>query len=660
MKRNLLQLRLGQHDHNDPEYIEDLLDALDKTKVFDEIWLATNYGLCSMEEIRREVPNMRRTAEQIRRRGMIASMQISRTVGHAPTLMKTLSTKGLEGVEYNLCRALSGDAIGGRICYTGDDFRSYVKDAMREYGKVGADIAWVDDDVRLWVWTNVFCFCDTCIGKFNKKHGYGFNFDSFREAFLKGDVKLRTEYHDFQVDELAKFANAIVEGIHESSPNTVMGLQQGGTLPLAAASQAACLDAFYKVTGQAPTSRVGGGFYDDHDPQGMLKKALKINFMVSRLPEYVKLRSVEIENLPFVSYGKSTECTSLEAALFMAYGCNSASVTLMNRREPLSYHEKIFETLSKYRPYLLEMSDHNEGCSVGGICVYQPKKSHLATYGNSPETVWFDTIIWSGVGLMRLGIPLNAEPSGKVYFLSAEAAAQITASDMETLLRSPVILDGTALEILGKLGYGELIRASAKPVGDEYKCVTYELPVGHPMTDKLDPSQYSDSWYYAKDMQYLIEGECIEAIHDCYSSQYGTRLGVANAVITTAYGAKWFVKGRALTNPVIPKYRRDMLIRAINYISEEPLCAYVSSYGQIACVPRVDENGRVVSVTLLNVSISECEDVEVAIHDPVGESMRIIDPYSPTEEGQLVKNGEYFTAKLGNLAPWRVKTYLFK
>lgn len=657
-KKNLLQLRLGHYDHNDYEYIEELLNTLDKTRVFDEIWLATNYGLCSLDEIRSEIPNMRRATEQIRRRGLIASMQISRTIGHAPTLMKTLSTKGLDGVKFNFSKALSGKESGGRICFMGDEFIKYVRAAMREWGEAGVDIAWVDDDVRLWTQGNAFCFCDTCIGKFNEKYGYSFDFDSFRDAFLKGDSELRERYHDFQVEGLAQFARHIVEGLCEAAPNTVMGLQQGGTLPLAASSQAACLDEFYKVTGKAPASRVGGGFYDDHDPSGMLKKAIKINFMVSRLPSYVKLRTVEIENLPFVSYGKSTECTALEAALFTAYGCNAASVTLMNRTEPLSYHEKIFDILAKYRPYLLKTVEHNEGTAVGGVCTYQPKKSHLATGGIMPEEVWCDTVIWESLNLMRLGIPINAEPSGTVYFLSSKAAQQLTDEDMDFLLRAPVILDGTALATLTARGYGDLIGAVAKPVADEYKLVTYEIPVDHFISDGLSSNPYSDSYYYAKDTQHLIEGEKIEPIHDCYSSQYKTRIGVANAVINTSCGAKWFVKGRALANAVIPMSRRDMLIRAINYISDSPICAYVKSYGQIVCVPRVDSLGRVVSVTLLNASISVCDDVEVAVSNTVGEKFSVEDPYSETAHGTFEKTGEYSIAKVGTLRPWGVKTVL--
>ena len=141
----------------------------------------------------------------------------------------------------------------------------------------------------------------------------------------------------------------------------------------------------------------------------------------------------------------------------------------------------------------------------------------------------------------------------------------------------------------------------------------------------------------------------------CASSQSQIPDGMQSA---TAYGAKWFVKGRALANPVIPMHRRNMLIRAINYMSDTPLCAYVRSYGQIVCVPRVDSEGKVVSVTLLNASISECEDVEVAIASPVGEGYRVIDPYRPTECGSLERDGEYFIARAGSLAPWRVKTIL--
>lgn len=101
-----------------------------------------------------------------------------------------------------------------------------------------------------------------------------------------------------------------------------------------------------------------------------------------------------------------------------------------------------------------------------------------------------------------------------------------------------------------------------------------------------------------------------------------------------------------------------MLIRAINHISDKPLAAYVKSIGQMLCVPRVDDEGHVISVTVLNVSISECKGVELAIANPRGCVGRIVDPYLPEAKASLEKAGEYFTAKIGDLAPWRLRTLL--
>ena len=655
--KNLLQLRIGAKHHNDEGFIEELCDLLDETKTFDEVWMATNYGLCSIDEIQKEVPNMRRTAEQIRRRGLIASMQISRTVGHAPTLMKTQSTKGIENAKYNFIRSFDGSFSGGRICYSGDDFRAYTREAMREWGKVGAELVWVDDDVRLWA-NGILCFCDTCIRKFNEKHGYQFDFDSLKDAFLSDHDEVRENYRVFQIESLTQFARIISESIHESSPDSVMALQQGGRVPIAAQSQAACLDAMYEVTGKNPPCRIGGGFYADHDPSEMLVKAMKINFMISRIPDYVHLRTTEIENLPFVSYGKSVECSALEAALYMAYGANAASVTMMTNKEPLSYHRKIFEKLSLYRPYYEAVTEHNGFLPTGGLTVYQSKTPHLAKMKGQPENTWYNETIFEGIPLMRLGIPVNVEPRGDIYFLSEKAAAQVREDDMETLLRSPVILTGEALRKLCELGYRDPIGADAHLVEEQYRMVTYDLPCEHPITEGFPSDAYADDYYFCKDDQYLIEGEGITPIYEAYSSQYKTKLGTSVAVVTTKYGARWFVKGRALTSPVIPTFRRDMMIRAMNYISEKPLAAYVKSVGQIACIPRVDEKGSVVSVTVLNVSISECEDVELAIANPAGRVARIVDPYLPEKEASLRESGEYFTVKLGDLAPWRVRTVL--
>ena len=257
---------------------------------------------------------------------------------------------------------------------------------------------------------------------------------------------------------------------------------------------------------------------------------------------------------------------------------------------------------------------------------------------------------------MRLGLPINAEPTGEVYFLSAKACDMIRDEDINFLIDKPVILDGVALAKLTKLGYGDRIGATAAPVDERFDLLTSEMPEEHPIAAGLAQSPYSDSYYYCKDKQYIISGERIEPVFGCYSKTTKERLGVAAAVATTEHGAKWFIKGRALTSPVIPMWRRNMLVNAINYISRKPLAAYVSSYGQIVCVPRVDTEGRVVSVTVLNVSISDCEDVEISVASPCAGVCKLIDPYQPAKEIQLETRGDRFVANVGALAPWRIKT----
>ena len=125
-------------------------------------------------------------------------------------------------------------------------------------------------------------------------------------------------------------------------------------------------------------------------------------------------------------------------------------------------------------------------------------------------------------------------------------------------------------------------------------------------------------------------------------------------------GARWLIKGGNLYNPMVSLDKRIQFTNAIDYIASTPLPAYTVSYGQVMVIPRVDNDGKTVSVTLLNISISDAEDLKISVNMPRCENgYTVADPYGESESGRLVKSADRFIASVSILRPWRTKTIYF-
>ncbi len=658
----LLSLRLGEQNHKDQNYINELIETLKNSgNCIDEVWFASSYGLLSAEQCRENAKQMKTAAEKFKNNNIVTSMQISRTVGHTDSLA-TCGGDGVKDLDLDLITDINGVKSAGLFCFNNSQFRKYLYETLKEYAALKPEICWFDDDLRI---RNIgksyaLCFCETCISKFNAKYGYNYTREKLKDGFLF-NKEIRNQYIGFQTDSLNEFTEIVSSAIISVSPDTVLALQNGGNTTLATNTQKVCLDTMKKICGKNPAFRAGGGFYKDHNPEEMLDKAIQLNYINSRLPDYVHKRCSEIENLPFVAYGKSPECTPIEAALYMAYGCNMASVTLMFTHEPLSFHKEMFQKLAIYKPYLKNLAEHTKNTHNSGICVYQPVNSPLCYTADDAENKWNATSIFEAKPLMRCGIPFHSEIESDVYFLSPKACDYITKEDMEILLKKPVITDAVALNKLFSLGYGDKIYANVEELEEKFQNSTFEKTTAHTINNGICLERWSDSKWDSLDRRYKITGDNIDAVSHWHTYIPDEKIGIASAVVKTAYGAKWYVKGAHLCNGTISFNRRNQLVNAINYISEKLLVAYVGTPQQIVAIARSNDNGKLISVTLLNVSTTDYTDIELIVNNPENsKNCTLTNPYADSVKIPLSKKGDSYSVSIDSLNPWRIKTVYFE
>ena len=200
----LYSLRIGGTDHTRPQYIERLTKALCECGVvFDEVWLATNYGFLTSKKHGEFAKDMKACAEAFDKIGIKPSLQVSRTIGHAPEILTSYGTEGLKGLDVPHVKYLSGDLFRGRFCWNNESFKKYTGEFLREYAKnIGfvPAVIWVDDDVRIrppYINGHSLCFCESCLDAYASVCGKRYSFEEMREEFLKSD-ELRHSYIDRQ------------------------------------------------------------------------------------------------------------------------------------------------------------------------------------------------------------------------------------------------------------------------------------------------------------------------------------------------------------------------------------------------------------------------------------------------------------------------------
>ena len=655
----IYSLRTGVGLLGNNKYFEEFLQAnREYGDVFDEVWFPTSYACPTFEKCEKITQDIIEAMELFKEYGIIPSIQVSRTIGHAPVKN---DMGGIESLNISRMLSLNGELHTSRLCWNDENFRSYIRKAMRIYAKCKPVIAWVDDDLRIrrprGQGTSL-CFCDTCLAKFNKKYGYSLTFEDMQEVFTN-NKKIRKEYIKFQTETLGEFAEVIARAFREVSPDTIMALQSGADITLATDANKACLEAMERVSGKAPCYRGGGGFYDDHTPELIINKALKVNYGVSRLPESVKIIASEIENLPFIAYGKTNDTPCIEAALFIAYGCNMASITLMNANEPLSYHKKMLKKLAQYKPYLKKVVAHNSDSKVGGVVLYQSERAAERT-GEDGKEIWDNSVIYDAKKLTRMGIPFHCGEKGCAYLLVSSAVDALVEEDIEELLRRPVITDASAIEKLIARGYGDKLNLIVKPMPKEFVNGVNGRMTEHKVNENLTPTSYGPSYFYCKDKFYILEGNNIEVVTENYSYAHlgGEKIGPETAIVTTEYGAKWVVKARNLTSGCMNFAMRNQLVNMINYISDEKLPSYLATEEQVMVIPRI-KDGKTVSVTLFNVSLGDYEDLELIVNNPANEKeCTMVYPFEEDKKLPLEKYGDSFKVKIDSLERWRIKTIL--
>ncbi len=666
----MFSLRLSEKYYQKKE-AEKLIDIIKRNPgCCDNVWLNSLYGFPTRETVREAVEFMKESKKLYCDAGISVSLQISNTLGHGVNHMAVYDYSGLvfEGSPVERMVGEYGECSYGCYCPRGEFFRKYIYDTTKMYAQIEPLYVWVDDDLRIYnhAPVNHGCFCDNCISAFNKKHGTSYTRETLVHEMNRGDVSVREKYIMHNREAIAGLAATIARAVHEVSPESHMAYQSSRTNSFLGADFDCMFEPMYIESGKKSVGyRPGGGYYEDSVPRGMLEKALHLDCAIAAVPEYVGEIYPEVENVPNVAFGKSFEGTAKEATLYLAYGCNGLSFAALNHAyETDEYNERLLGQFSKYSPFWQHHIAKNRDSKCSGVGIYISPESYKQKLAEEDRDFLWDRINYGWRSeLASIGLPVtNNFDNCPCILLYPEACAGLTENDMKYLLSKPVICDAKAFGKLCDMGYGKYFGAGVTDI---------DAPSGREVfTDhEINADGAGMPWKATMYPKGIIVGACgicdkdgkTEVLGEFVDGLSGENYGAVNAIINTYDDngkslSKWAVFGYGLFETILSTHKRNQIIEAADYICARTLAAKLVSADQAAVIPRVDHEGRTVSVSIQSLSIGESGKLRVVIRNPIGESFSYMSPKKALTTLSFAKQDDGYLVELPVIEPYELIT----
>ena len=540
-----------------------------------------------------------------------------------------------------------GELKPGILCMTSPaaraEFRSFAEAVLRI---VAPDSLWPDDDLRLqkaYTAGALVCFCDRCLALFKAESGYALPRKELAERLFgtKDDSeetsRLRKAWADFNEHVVAGMAAVHREAIEKVRPGTRLGIQicDAWSRYEGAEHPTPILKALAGNPRRPIALRPGGGFWADRgDPFGKIMWNVLPDAVRAVTNSFVAQVCYEAENWPHIASLKTPGAQMLECSLMLAAGCNALSLYYgadQNDELPEDY-DFYFDTLARWKPFLLAVRDAFAGTGVAGIAQFVG--SH---YG--PGWCWDNPGIEPSIRLLENSVPVTVLGGGvEAHWLDRRTVGTLAERDLHAAFSRPVVMDCDAFLALGER-FPSLAFAKRLSV-ERFGAFDWGSGV------KTGYEEFADG-KTAADVAYVIRtaGPGARLLSRLSTDTTG-KLGCM-AEVETEFGGKVVVMqsfelGGARRNPWT-FYRRKAILDALDAAIPGGMHARLLSPGSVQVFARVDRQGRTAGVYLLNWWHGETFPVKLAIRRPAKSAWRVSAPMGdvaasvqPGRDGELI------------------------
>lgn len=624
---NLITIRLMDH-HMKQDVLEELLALLKHNRpACDEVWLTTAMGFPPRRVHADNAAKMTAAADKFRELGIIASLQISNTIGHGDYLRHL----DFSGLKWRRMVGPDGTVAEYSSCPRDPEFLRYIYDTTKEYGRWKPDTVWVDDDLRMANHKPVDngCFCDSCLEEFSRLTGRKWTRTELAGKINDpGDWTWRKRWAEFGSGSLDLVMEAIVKATLSVSPDSRFGLQHASWDWAAYGGKyyQTLADVVLKLTGKKLKYRPGAGYYNDSNPTAMIGKGMIVNLCTMLTRDLSDDIRPEIESFPHTALNKTAHGLAVETSLYLAQGSDAMTyaILVVPNERPSYFHETL-QTIGKWRPFWLRYLEHNKNTKPAGLGLcFTPDHALRPLTDKDKNFAWSRILQLSAYGMTTFGLPISYYKGQPGMLLHPDMARGLSEKELADLFAGGVLTDGSSIEILNERGLYHLtgVKTKQAPIVNE--------------AEKLTDHSINGLYAGRRWIQYLISG--LTGMHTLSCDNPGTEIignyitndgsenGIASLITTTPQGGRLAVFGYNLWEPTVNTARGHQIIAAADWVCGDKLPVRVETTARINVVPRTDSEGKLVSVFILNNSIDYTPELTVRLRNPVGSKAILVRP----------------------------------
>ena len=563
----------------------------------DEVWFSTGISFPKMEEHRAAAKRLAKAADDLRKIGILPSLQIQATIGHGDSFLRYADNSGMTWQGFT---SANRSVAKGCNCFRAPGFLAYMKEmstlyaaAMRPYS------AWIDDDIRIvnhggpgWG-----CHCEYCLGKFAEKEGKKRTRKQLVEE-MKTDAALAARWRAFAFEGEAELVRVIAEAVHAASPETRMCQQQPGRcFP----EHRLLYEAHHAATGLPVGMRPGAGAYFDNDARAQIEKAYTLALQIDTIGPlpFIDRICPEIESCPRSFACRTGQGVLLEALESLAQGMNSISALVMDAgfETPEWYGDEILAPLARNAAMMKRYVALNEGAVRCGYGFAGDPPVQLLT-GSLPLKPLIPGAHSDLARIVTTTAAKEAVEAGK------EAVAQLLAEDL--------LIDGAAAETLFKAGYGaEIGLAGFASAKGNLRERFLSVPVNKGFKARETP--VSGQTLFLKPATGAV------ALSEYYSDANNAPLnlpGYAAVMFETKEGRRRVVFGTHAFTAGLSKASGDRVMqlhRLADWASHGKSPVLLETPTRSFVQPRVRKDGSLASVVFINTSIGRTPSVRMRL-----------------------------------------------
>ncbi len=603
---------------------------------FDEVWFCTKSGFPTLEEHRKHSAVLAAAAADVRRIGVIPSLQIGWSIGHGDAMA---AFAGAAGKTWGGYVGRNGEQCRFVNCPRQPGFLKYMEALGEIYAQWHPGSVWIDDDLRLNNHAPAMdyggCYCRDCLALFARDEGKLYTREELVSACGR-DAALGARWTGFGVRSLEGIARAIAGGIRRVSPETRVGLQHNQ-----AKTRNTVFKVLQEISGHRSASRPGGMTYSDMNPFSIINKGIECSMQKVQQPGYDVLGQVcpEIESYPRTFGSKTSRGHRLESIIYLALGMDSLSYAVMDPgyETPEWYGENIFAPLAAEAPAYKEFIRFNEGTEPGGTGLFG------STAPGCEE-----------LGFPLIGTPLAGfSPASCCAIVTAKCVERSADEELEQGLKGNLLVDAGGAAALEKRGFGRYIgNVRLIPVEEGFRVLFSKHPLCSGFENVPFPT-FDGSW---SSRPCRIENAGAAGFQELthFEDRDGKKLGVESVLFTRPDGTRVFISGCSFFVTCQSSRRMTLMNRVADWVSGEKMPVLTACPARVTLIPRVAPDSTLRSVTVVNSSIAPRRDLEL-IFRSVPENMKTVKwlvPAEPARELPVRRRNGLVSVVIPALGPW--------